>query len=618
MITKMKKMTFLVWHNAYSAFLEKLRTAGVLHVSRLGTADAENEALGQSLAAIRGIEQIIQQVNERCSAAGKLGVTRSGRTLNPDDVADMYNSLVQENQALVQNIAQCQKDIAALEPWGDFDPSIIAKLAQSGYNVGFYSTVGRNWDPEWVEKYNAVQIGSDSLKLYFITITKDGIVPDVNADLMTCPGTSLSEMRHNLQQLQNEYAEKEAELNQLCVDAAEPLDEYRKGLMKELEYNQVRYRTGKEADGHICMLRGWIPAEKAESAVEQLQGEGVYINIENPTPADDDIPILLNNNRFVKLFEPFTRLYMLPTYRELDLTLYIAPFFMLFFGLCFGDIGYGLLMLAALPVFRKLFHLIDKNFSDGIIICLGVSTIVCGMLTGGFFGFNIYNLDIPFISRLKGWFYMDQMKLLYTAFIIGGVHIVVSMILKAVNMTIQFGFRYAVSTIGWVLLLLGSAAAYLFPSLGFDSGFGTVAYKVLVGASLAMVFLAGNPDKPAYRSVKNLLLNIGAGLWDTYNMATGLLGDVLSYVRLFALGMSGGVLASVFDDLAIGVFSTDSVWKGLLTFLGLALIFLFGHAINIFMNFLSSMIHPMRLIFVEFFKNTSYTGGGEEYRPFER
>ncbi len=618
MITKMKKMTFLVWHNAYAAFLEKLRTAGVLHVSRLGSADAEDEALGQSLAAVRGIEQIIQQVKERCSIAEKLGVSPSGKTLKPDAVPDMYNNLVQENQVLAQNISQCQKEIAALEPWGDFDPSIIARLAENGYNVGFYSTVERNWDPEWVEKYNAVQIGSDSLKLYFITITKNSIVPDVNADLMACPDASLSAMCNNLQQLQEKQIEKESELNQLCVDAAAPLDEYKRVLMKELELNQVKYRTGKEAEGHICMLRGWIPAEKAESAVDQLQGEGIYINIENPTPADEDIPILLNNNRFVKLFEPFTRLYMLPTYRELDLTLYIAPFFMLFFGLCFGDIGYGLLMLAALPVFRKLFHLIDQNFSDGIIICLGVSTIVCGMLTGGFFGFNIYNLDIPFVSKMKEWFYMDQMKLLYTAFIIGGVHIVVSMILKAVNMTIQFGLKYAFSTIGWVLLLLGSAAAYLFPQMGFDSGFGTVAYKVTVCVSLAMVFLLGNPDKPAYKSVKNLLLNIGAGLWDTYNMATGLLGDVLSYVRLFALGMSGGVLASVFDDLAIGVFSTESVWKAVLTFLGLALIFLFGHAINIFMNFLSSMIHPMRLIFVEFFKNTSYTGGGEEYHPFER
>lgn len=614
MITKMKKMTFLVWNNAYTAFIDKLRTAGVLHVSRLGSADAENEALSQSLTVVNGIEQIIQQVQERCDAAVRNGMKCSDKNIDADSVLESYNSLTQQIQTLTQQIALCQKDMATLEPWGDFDPSLIAKLAENGYYVGFYSTIERNWNPEWIEKYNAERIGSDSLKIYFITITGKGVVPDVNADIMACPETSLSEMKQNLQQLQTQLAEKETELSQLCVDAVEPLEVYKKSLIKELEYNRVKYRTEKEADGHICILRGWIPAEKVEYAESLLQSEGVYICTENPTPDDDDIPILLNNNRFVKLFEPFTRLYMLPVYRELDLTLFIAPFFMLFFGLCFGDIGYGILMLAALPVFRKLFHLIDKNFSDGIIICLGISTIVCGMLTGGFFGFNIYDINIPFVKTLKEWFYMDQMKLLYTAFIIGGVHIVVSMILKAVNMAIQFGFKYAFSTIGWVLLLLGSAAAYMFPSIGFNS----IVYKVVVGISLGMVFLLNSPDKPAYCSIKNLLLNIGSGLWDTYNMATGLLGDVLSYVRLFALGMSGGVLASVFDDLAIGVFSTESVWKATLTFLGLALIFLFGHAINIFMNFLSSMIHPMRLIFVEFFKNTSYTGGGEEYRPFKR
>ena len=101
-------------------------------------------------------------------------------------------------------------------------------------------------------------------------------------------------------------------------------------------------------------------------------------------------------------------------------------------------------------------------------------------------------------------------------------------------------------------------------------------------------------------------MNIGLGLWDSYNMATGLLGDVLSYVRLFALGLSGGILAGVFNSLAVGM-SPDNV---------IVLIFVIGHAINIFMNVLGAMVHPMRLTFVEFFKNSGYEGGGKEYKPF--
>jgi hypothetical protein len=122
-----------------------------------------------------------------------------------------------------------------------------------------------------------------------------------------------------------------------------------------------------------------------------------------------------------------------------------------------------------------------------------------------------------------------------------------------------------------------------------------------------MAYLYNSPDK-------NIFVNIGLGLWDSYNMATGLLGDILSYVRLFALGLSGGILASVFNSLAVGM-SPDNVIAGPIV---MVLIFVIGHAINIFMNVLGAMVHPMRLTFVEFFKNAGYEGGGKEYEqhPF--
>ena len=127
----------------------------------------------------------------------------------------------------------------------------------------------------------------------------------------------------------------------------------------------------------------------------------------------------------------------------------------------------------------------------------------------------------------------------------------------------------------------------------------------VVGISGAMIFLYNSPGK-------NIFMNIGLGLWDSYNMATGLLGDVLSYVRLFALGLSGGILAGVFNSLAVGM-SPDNVIAGPIV---MVLIFVIGHAINIFMNVLGAMVHPMRLTFVEFFKNSGYEGGGKEYKPF--
>ena len=122
-----------------------------------------------------------------------------------------------------------------------------------------------------------------------------------------------------------------------------------------------------------------------------------------------------------------------------------------------------------------------------------------------------------------------------------------------------------------------------------------------------MAYLYNSPDK-------NIFVNIGLGLWDSYNMATGLLGDILSYVRLFALGLSGGILASVFNSLAVGM-SPDNVIAGPIV---MVLIFVIGHAINIFMNVLGAMVHPMRLTFVEFYKNAGFESTQREFSPLRK
>ena len=165
-----------------------------------------------------------------------------------------------------------------------------------------------------------------------------------------------------------------------------------------------------------------------------------------------------------------------------------------------------------------------------------------------------------------------------------------------------FALKLFQATIGWIILLVSMAVSALLPDV---MPMGSTVHLIILGVSAAMIFLYNSPGK-------NIFLNIGLGLWDSYNMVTGLLGDVLSYVRLFALGLSGGILAGVFNSLAVGM-SPDNVIAGPIV---MVLIFVIGHAINIFMNVLGAMVHPMRLTFVEFFKNSGYEGGGKEYKPF--
>ena len=133
-----------------------------------------------------------------------------------------------------------------------------------------------------------------------------------------------------------------------------------------------------------------------------------------------------------------------------------------------------------------------------------------------------------------------------------------------------------------------------------------VTYVVLAVAGL-LVFVLNNLRR-------NVVVNIGAGLWDTYNMVTGLLGDVLSYIRLFALGISGSVLGLVFNDLAMNMSGDIPVLKQVI----MLVILLFGHGVNLFMSGLGAFVHPMRLTFVEFYKNSGFEGGGKKYNPLRR
>jgi V/A-type H+-transporting ATPase subunit I len=205
---------------------------------------------------------------------------------------------------------------------------------------------------------------------------------------------------------------------------------------------------------------------------------------------------------------------------------------------------------------------------------------------------------------MKEQVYFDNQQMFALSLILGVIQIMFGMFLKVFNRIRQFGFIHALSTIGWVLLLLSVIVAYLFPAV---LAMGGIIHMVIIALSAILIFFFNSPGK-------NPLLNLGLGLYDTYNMATGLLGDVLSYVRLFALGLSGGILASVFNSLALGL-KPDNVIAGSIVFL---IIFLFGPAMNIFMTVLGAIIHPMRLTFVEFYKNAEFAGGGKKYNPFKR
>ena len=208
--------------------------------------------------------------------------------------------------------------------------------------------------------------------------------------------------------------------------------------------------------------------------------------------------------------------------------------------------------------------------------------------------------------NIAGSLYDTQMVL---AICIGVFHICLAMTIKAICYTKRFGFKQNISTWGWLLLILGGLIVAI---LGVTEIFSAEVTKwaliVVGGVSALGIYIFNTPGR-------NPLINIGAGLWDTYNMATGILGDVLSYIRLYALGLAGGMLGAAFNQLGTMVLG-DTPNVG--TWIGFILILLIGHVLNVCMSALGAFVHPLRLSFVEYFKNAGYEGKGQIYKPFAK
>ncbi|MBP9553263.1 V-type ATPase 116kDa subunit family protein [uncultured Bacteroides sp.] len=605
MITKMKKLTFLVYHKEYDAFLNNLRDLGVVHIAEKQQGMADNSALQEKIrlsARLSATIKLLQNIKTEEKVTDDSETVSASRGMQ---ILDEVDELLNHKSSLQQQILAYEKELAVLEPWGDFSPESIAKLRDSGYDIGFYISTEANFNEDWIEAYNAMVINRVASKVYFITFTKTNQEIDLDVERIKLPDRSYGQTQELILNNKEELLRQEETLHNIARKDIPSLLAARKELNGEIEFDQVVLNTEPAAGEKLMLLQGWLPASEEDPIVAYLNSQSVYYDIKKPAP-EDNVPIQLNNKGLFAWFEPICKLYMLPKYNELDLTPFFAPFFMLFFGLCLGDSGYGLFLLLGVTLYRLLAKNIGQTMKPilSLVQLLAASTFFCGMLTGTFFGANFYDLDWPFIQRMKHAIAMDNNDMFQLSLLLGVIQILFGMILKAVNQAIQFGFKYAVGTIGWIILLVSVGLAAVLPAV-FPMG-GT-AHLVILAIAGAMILFYNSPDK-------NIFINFGLGLWDSYNMVTGLLGDILSYVRLFALGLSGGILASVFNSLAVGM-SPDNVIAGPIV---MVLIFVIGHSINIFMNVLGAMVHPMRLTFVEFFKNSGYEGGGKEYKPFSK
>ena len=612
MITKMTKYSFILLSGEKEGFLEQLQELGVVDISRsVKPVDSDSSVMFHKAERARKTLEFLENIDYSKDADAE-AIAKVTANIDGDPV-----DFVEESRAklteLNNSLANAEKQLKVRLPWGEYDKKALDGLKDLGYAIRYYVTDAKKFDEAWGELHPLQVVSEDGRKVWFVTVSPVGEAYSFPIQETAAPDGTAAEAAAEITRIKTEIIDCKAGLLN-AKDYIPAIKEACNSDLVELDRYLAKEAGQGAAEDMITVFTGFAPVEDDSELAAKFDEMGV-LYIKEDAVEEDNPPIKLKNGWFARQFESFTGMYGMPVYSEFDPTAIVAPFYLLFFAMCLGDAGYGIvLLLFGLMLNKGWVKIAMFEGLGNIISILGAGTIVVGTLLGTFFGISLHeaawvpqalkncmivgDVDVPGLGVFN-----IQMLL---ALAIGVFHICLAMTVKAIGYTKRFGFKQTISAWGWLLLIVGGLIVAI---LGVGSIISPEAIKwavIVIGVLSALaIYIFNTPGR-------NPLVNIGAGLWDTYNMATGILGDVLSYIRLFALGLAGGMLGQAFNNLGKMVLGDGD---NIILWLPFVLILLFGHVLNILMSSLGAFVHPLRLTFVEYFKNAGYEGKGAAYNP---
>lgn len=598
MIVKMTRYGFLLYHRDVAQFLESLRQKGLVDITL-----SDFTPSAELASTIAEADHLTKVAREMKSIKIDPTVDCSRTFDSPRHAAEAFvvaNAKIAECRAA---IVRAEEEIRAIRIWGDFDPIAVDNLRSKGLAFRYFETTPKAFDEQWAEDYALEVIEQTKNSVYFVIVERLGEPLTISIDAMElkAPGCSVAQKEVEVERLESQIAEAQSIIASASA-CREEIVRLSLELGETIDFDKIMNSGEDLAEGKLKVLEGWSPNEDRASIEEFARNEAVIFTADD-AKIEENPPIKLKNNFFSRLYEPIGALYMLPRYNELDMTPFFAPFFMIFFGMCFGDAGYGLVFIAAIIVLWKK---IPAKFKDmaWLVMFLNISAVVFGLLTG-----NVFGIELMKIDALVRWreFFLDPNDVFYLSIGLGGVQVLFGQILRIFNRSKKGGsFVYGLSSLGWVILFVSSLVAG-FGLAGDSFAFESVAYLACLAVAGVLILFFNSPGK-------NPFINFGSGLYSCYEMATGVVGDLISYVRLFAIGLAGAVIAQVFNELSVGLSGDIPV----VSFLIMVVILCIGHGLNVFISALGAFVHPVRLTFVEFYKNAEFGGGGRAFTPFKK
>jgi len=577
MIDKMTRYSFILLTQQKEEFLRDLQELGLVDITR--SSKPVDDTSGALLSGIEALKKEIKDISEGCD----------------DRLRELRASLAGQ-----------LSEREEIRPWGSWDRQM---LDRTGLSLHFYKVDAKRFDDAWPSQYAVQKVSEDGGRIWFVIVGSNEGFPlrELPAPAMTLAEATaaIEERERQISLYAKSLKDRSAELPQLRAELASKQDELSRYLAGA---------TGEDAAaGSLVVFEGFAPTSDTAS-LEAAFDKMPLVWFADKATAEDKPPIRFKNKKFVSMFEVLTDMYGRPAYDGFDPTPFISIFFTLFFAFCMGDAGYGLVIILLGFLLRGM---LGKQTSS-LVMTLGVATVVIGFFFHNFFSMDIskwgfiqaLGLDrvmVPSDSKfvVPGMGEYDWTMVL--ALVCGVIHISLAQFTKACVETRNKGFLGSLGTWGWTLLIVGGVAVGALGLLKvFDSSVTKIAIIAVAVISVLCIFFLRDFHK-------NPLINFGNGLWETYNTATGLLSDVLSYLRLYALGLAGGLLGGAFNDLAVMVRG-----DGGLGWVWFVLLLVIGHVLNIAMSGLSAFVHPLRLNFLEFFKNAGYEGLGRKYAPLAK
>ena len=508
----------------------------------------------------------------------------------------------QDMQLRVESLERLRSDLL---PWGHFNLEAIRLLEKEGVHVRRYRMDAKKWNDFQPPEDVLVEVVHKKREVLFYTVSMGEPQDIPQASMLSWPEINLEEAEAELKRLSEQMESLTVDLRTVS-ERAEAIKKQWIATLNEAAYTGNMATLYREP--YLFALQGWIPKDQEEAFLEKIETSKLPLRIVTREPLEDeDPPILLKNNWFIKRIEPLQKLYGNPQYRHLDPSFFFAPFMVLFFGICLGDAGYGILVYGLAYLMGKKWGHKVEGLPLVVKLCkaFGVASIVIGALTGSVFGYS-------FESR--SWILIDldvnagdPMILFYISLGLGVLHLTISYLM---GMAQAWYFHVKMQKLGLIFVLWG-AVMLISRNVWFDMPEAALNMPLYYGgigllvAGLLLTLLFPNNSK-------RWALRLGIGLWNIYGL-TGLVGDLLSYARLFGLGIATSAVASVMNQLAsMALASTGPI-------IGVpfaVLIIILGHTFNLALSLLGSTVHSARLHFVEAFKSF-FEGGGVEYKPFK-